>query len=204
MGSLGSLSEYLTILGIPGLFFISFLDSAFIPLAGGPDVVILVLASLRPPVFLWIALTAAVGSTLGNVILYGIGRKGGEKALVRFNPDSVARIEQKMRIYGAWAVFGSVLAPPPFPTKLVIIAAGVLKAAKIRFAVSVLCGRLIRYSIVAWLAAKYGNRAEAIIKEHSMEAACVLVAALLVTYGIHKWCEKRQRAVSGTEDEKYE
>lgn len=192
MNFLNYLSEYLTVMGIPGLFVISFLDSAFVPLAGGPDAVILLLAWQRPAIFFWIALTAAVGSAFGNMILYGIGRKGGEKALARFHPDRVALIEQKMRLYGVWAVFGAVLAPPPFPTKLVILAAGVLKAGKIRFAVSVFCGRLIRYSLVAWLAAEFGDEAAEIIKENSLAAACVLVVALFVALGIQKWRSRRQ------------
>jgi membrane protein YqaA with SNARE-associated domain len=191
---LNYLSEYLSIMGIPGLFIISFLDSALVPLAGGPDAVILLLAFGRPSIFFWIALIAAIGSTLGNMILYGIGQKGGEKALTRFNPARVTQIEQKMRIYGAWAVFGAVLAPPPFPTKLVILAAGVLKTGKLRFGISVFFGRLIRYSLVAGLAAKFGSRAAEIIKDHSIAAACILIAALLVALIIYKWREKRQQA----------
>ena len=192
MNYLNNLSEYLTIMGIPGLLVISFLDSALVPMAGGPDAVILLLAWQRPDIFFWIALTATIGSTLGNMILYGIGRKGGEKALARFNQERVEQIEQKMQVYGAWAIFGSVLAPPPFPTKLVILAAGVLKTGKLRFAVSVFCGRLIRYSIVAALAAKFGDRAAGIIKENSIAAACVLAALLLLAFGIHKLRDRRQ------------
>ena len=194
VGFLDNLSEYLKLLGIPGLLIISFLDSALVPLAGGPDLVTILLAWQRPYLFFWIALTATIGSTLGNMILYGIGRKGGEKALMRFNPKRVARVEQKMRIYGAWVVFGAVLAPPPFPTKLVILAAGVLKTGKIRFAVSVFCGRLVRYSLVAWLGARFTDRATDIIKAHSIEVACILVAILLAAFGIHKWRDKRQNA----------
>ena len=194
MNFLNHLSEYLTVMGIPGLLLISFLDSALVPLAGGPDAVILLLALARPALFFWIALTATIGSTFGSIILYSIGQKGGEKALTRFNPNRVAQIEQKMQIYGAWAVLGSMLAPPPFPTKLVVLAAGVLKTSKIRFLVSVFCGRLIRYSLIAWLAAKFGSRAAEIIKEHSIEAACVLLAAVLLAVAIHKWRDKRQQA----------
>ena len=196
MNYLNNLSAYLTVMGIPGLFVIAFLDSALIPLAGGPDLVIIGLAVLRPAIFFWIAMTATIGSTLGNMILYGIGRKGGEKALTRFNPHRVAQIEQKMQVYGAWAIFGSVLAPPPFPTKAVILAAGVLNTGKLRFAVSVFCGRLIRYSIVATLAAKFGDQAAGIIKENSIAAACVLIAALLLAFGIHKWRNRQQERLS--------
>ena len=187
-------------MGIPGLFIISFLDSALVPLAGGPDAVILLLAFGRPAIFFWIALTAAIGSTLGNMILYGIGYKGGEKAMARFNPDRVAQIEKKMRVYGSWAVFGAVLAPPPFPTKVVILAAGVLKTGKLRFGISVFCGRLVRYSIVAWLAAKFGSRAAEIIKGHSLAAACVLIAVLLVALGIRKWRDNRRQAAAPRAD----
>ena len=192
MNYLNNLSAYLTVMGIPGLFVIAFLDSALIPLAGGPDAMILLLAWQRPDIFFWIALTTTIGSTLGNMILYGIGRKGGEKALTRFNQDRVKQVEQKMQLYGAWAIFGSVLAPPPFPTKAVILAAGVLKTGKLRFAISVFCGRLIRYSIVAALAAKFGDQAAGIIKENSISAACVLIAALIFAFGIHKWRDRQQ------------
>ena len=200
MNFLNRFSAYLAVMGIPGLFILSFLDSAFVPLPGGPDAMILLLAWRRPSIFFWIALTASIGSTLGNMILYGIGRKGGEKALARFNPKRTEQIEQKMREYGVWVVFGSVIAPPPFPTKLVILAAGVLKTGKIRFTISVFCGRLIRYSIVAWLAAKCGDEAAEIIKKHSLEAACILVFALLVALAVNRWRSKKQNAAPGNTD----
>ena len=194
MSFLTHLSEYLAVMGIPGLLIISCLDSALVPLAGGPDAVILLLAWQRPAMFLWIAMTATIGSTLGNMVLYSIGRKGGKKALARFNPDSVVRMEQRMNRYGAWVILGSVLAPPPFPTKLVILAAGVLRIGKVSFAVSVFCGRLIRYTLIAWLAAKFGDRAAAMIKEYSIEAAGVLVGVILLFLAIRIWYGRRQHA----------
>ncbi|MDR1727044.1 MAG: VTT domain-containing protein [Acidobacteriota bacterium] len=193
---LNVLSDYLAMWGIPGLFIIALLDSAFVPLAGGPDVVILILAaSMKQPasMFFWIALTATAGSTIGNMVLYGIGRKGGEKALARFNPERVARMERSMRKYGAWAILGSVLAPPPFPTKLVVLAAGVLGIGKAGFAVAVFVGRLIRYTLFAWLAAQFGEKAKEIIKEHSWEAGCVLAGAILLFLAIHLWRERSRR-----------
>jgi len=195
---LNRLSEYLAVMGIPGLLIISFLDSAFMPLAGGPDAVILVLATLSKgdlAMAFWIALSATVGSTAGSMILYGIGLKGGEKALGRFNPDRVAQMEQKMRVYGAWVIVGSVIAPPPFPTKLVVLAAGVLRISKIRFAASVFIGRLIRYSLIAWLAAKFGEQAAEIIKAHSKEAAVILVVILLLLCIIRIWRMRKNKSV---------
>lgn len=196
MRFLDGLSKYLAVMGIPGLLAISFLDSAAIPLAGGPDAVILLLAWTRPAMALWIALAATVGSTLGNMVLYGIGRKGGEKALARFHPDRVARMEQKMRNYGAWLVMAAVMAPPPFPTKLVVLAAGVLRVGKARFAVSAFLGRLVRYGLIAYLAARFGDQAAQIIKAHYPTISLILVGAILLILVLRRLISRNRSAAA--------
>jgi membrane protein YqaA with SNARE-associated domain len=178
--SLARLNEYLLFMGIPGLLAISFLDSAAIPMAGGPDAVIILLSWRRPAMTFLIVLAAAIGSTLGCMVLYGIGKKGGAKALSRFNPERVAWIERKMLEYGAWAVFAAVMIPPPFPTKPVILAAGVLQAGKRRFAASVFAGRLVRYSLLGYLGAKFGDQSAKIIKSHYPEIGITLLCGVLL------------------------
>jgi len=174
------LNQYLLLMGIPGLLAISFIDSAAVPLAGGPDAVILLLSWQRPSMVLLIALAATVGSTLGCMVLYGIGRKGGEKALSRFSPGKREWVERKMREYGIWIIIASVIAPPPFPTKLVILAAGVLRTGKVRFISGVFIGRLLRYSALSYLGAAFGNEAARIIKENYPALSLALVAGLLL------------------------
>jgi membrane protein YqaA with SNARE-associated domain len=73
---LNRLSQYLAVMGIPGLLLISFLDSAAVPLAGGPDAVIMLLAWHRPALALWIALTATVGSWAAWFFMELGGRAG--------------------------------------------------------------------------------------------------------------------------------
>jgi membrane protein YqaA with SNARE-associated domain len=175
------LSKFLAIMGIPGLLAVAFLDSAAVPLVGGPDALILLLASLRPQMTSLIVLAATVGSMLGCLVLYGIGRKGGAKALSRFRPEKVARIEQRMQEYGIWAIMISVLAPPPFPTKLMILAAGVLRIGKIRLAAGTFIGRLIRYSLMGFLAVRFGNQAAQVLKQHSPTFLVVLIAGILLS-----------------------
>ena len=167
-------------MGIPGLLAIAFLDSAAVPMPGGPDAVILFLSSQRPTMMFFIALSAALGSTLGCLVLYGIGRKGGEKALSRFNPEKVARIEKKLRDYGSLAVAIAVMAPPPFPTKPVILAAGMLRTEKMRFVLSVFIGRVIRYSLIAYLGAKFGDKAGQVLKAHYPTISLVLAGGILL------------------------
>jgi membrane protein YqaA with SNARE-associated domain len=193
VGFLDRLNEYLLIMGIPGLLVISFLDSAGIPLPGGPDAVILVLAWQRPEMAFLIALSATVGSMLGCLVLYGIGSKGGEKALSRFNPEKTARVKQKMRDNAVWAVIASVLAPPPFPTKIIILAAGVSHMGKIRFCASIFTGRIIRFSLIAFLAARYGDEAAQILKANYPSVFLVLAGLIIVIFLIRYLRNRRKR-----------
>jgi membrane protein YqaA with SNARE-associated domain len=184
---LDRLNEYLVIMGVPGLMAISFIDSAAIPLTGGPDAVVLLLAWRRPAMMLLIIMAATVGSTLGCLVLYGIGRKGGEKALSRFSAERTARIERRMQENGIWAVIAAVLAPPPFPTKLVLLAAGVLRTGKIRFAAGVFAGRLVRYSLIAFFAARFGDHAAQALKAHYPAFSLVFIAVILVIFLIRSF-----------------
>ena len=203
--SLARLNEYLLFMGIPGLLAISFLDSAAIPLAGGPDAVIILLSWQRPAMTFLIVLAAAIGSTLGCMVLYGIGKKGGETALSRFNPGRVAWIERKMQEYGAWAVFAAVMAPPPFPTKPVILAAGVLRAGRLRFAASVFAGRMVRYSLLGYLGARFGDQSAKIVKSHYPEIFIALLCGILLIVLIH--CLRNRKIIeepnSGSDSERW-
>jgi membrane protein YqaA with SNARE-associated domain len=180
-------------MGIPGLLVLCFLDSAAFPLVGGPDALLLVLAWQRPHLVFLIVLAATIGSMLGCFVLYGIGLKGGQKALARFSPERAARIEKRMQEYGIWAIIVAVLAPPPFPTKLVILAAGVLRIGKIRFAVGTFIGRLIRYSLMGYLAARFGDRAAQVLKEHYPAFSLILIVGILLIIAIRKL--RKQSAV---------
>jgi membrane protein YqaA with SNARE-associated domain len=167
-------------MGIPGLLAVSFLDSAAVPLTGGPDALVLLLAWHRPPKTFLIVLAATVGSTLGCLVLYGIGRKGGEKALSRFSPERSARIERRMQQHGIWAIIASVIAPPPFPTKLVILAAGVGRTGKARLAAGVFTGRLMRYALLGYLAAEFGDDAVQILRAHYPALSLILIGGILL------------------------
>jgi membrane protein YqaA with SNARE-associated domain len=173
------LNGFLLLWGIPGLLGIAFLDSAAVPLVGGPDFVVVVLAWQRPLDIILIILAAAVGSTLGCLVLYRIARAGGEMALSRFGPEKRTWVKQKLDHNAFTAVAAAVAAPPPFPTKLVILAAGAFQVNQIRFANGVLAGRLLRYAILAYLGARFGNEAAGVIKQHYPVFLVVLLAALI-------------------------
>src|SRR5512140_1266846 len=129
--------QYLVYLGVPGVFLIALLDSAAIPMVGGPDAVLLLIAWHNPSQAPFAVLAAALGSTLGCLILYRIGMAGGKAALSRFSQAKRDRVQKLMEKNTGWALFMSVTMPPPFPTKPLILAAGVFRIPVISFTVPV-------------------------------------------------------------------
>ena len=178
MRLLNRLNKLLLILGIPGLFAIAFIDSAAVPLAGGPDALILLLALSRPAMVYLIVLAATTGSMLGALVMHGIALKGGEKILSRFKPEKIAWAEKKIMEHGTWTVIAGIIAPPPFPTKLIVLAAGFLRMSRLRFCVAVFIGRLVRYSLLGYLAVIFGKHAAQILKDHYSAIFLVLIGSV--------------------------
>jgi membrane protein YqaA with SNARE-associated domain len=161
---LEKLGQYLVLLGPWGLFLIALLDSAAVPMVGGPDAVILLLSWRSPSHLAAIVSAAVIGSTIGCIVLYRIGRAGGRLVLERIDPKKRERVLRMIERNTSWAIFMSVAMPPPFPTKPVILSAGVFRAPLPTFVLAVFTGRLLRFSALAWLGARFGDRAAQLIR----------------------------------------
>lgn len=180
MGHLNHLKQFLLALGIPGLFLIAFLDSAVVPLPGGPDAVVLLLSWQSPMQVAWIVLVAATGSTVGCLVFYQIGRASGELALARFKPEKQKWVKARINGNAFWAVLVAMVAPPPFPTKLVILAAGVFHMRMRRFAIGAFVGRLLRYSVEGYLGARFGDQAAQVLKKQYPLISLVLIGCVML------------------------
>ena len=186
------LRDSLLALGIPGLFLIAFLDSAGIPLPGGVDVVVLLLAWQQPSLFVWIALAASTGSTLGCLVLYRIGRTGGDRAVRRLDPGKREWVTRKVRENDVLAMLVAVLAPPPFPAKVFMLVAGIVGMSWTRFAGAIFAGRMIRFTGEAYLAVRLGDRAVETLQEHYPAIGATLALAVALYLAV-KWIRKRRR-----------
>jgi membrane protein YqaA with SNARE-associated domain len=178
--TLEAIKNHLLTLGIPGLFLVSFLDSAGVPLPGGVDLVVMLLSWQRPSLFFLIALVATLGSTVGCFVLYRIARTGGDAMMSRFPADKQQWVKEKVRRNDTLAVLVAMLGPPPFPTKLFILVAGVVRMDWRRFVVAVFLGRLVRFLGEAYLAVKLGDRAADTLKDHYPSIAVSLAAAVVL------------------------
>jgi membrane protein DedA with SNARE-associated domain len=188
-----TLKNLLLTWGLPGLFFIALLDSAGVPLPGGPDAVVMLLSWQRPNLMPLVALMAALGSTVGNWLLYQVGRKGGEVALARFDEKKRAWVTDKLKRNDFLAILVAMVGPPPFPTKVFILAAGAFQMRMRRFLLAVFGGRLFRYLGEAYLGARFGDQAAEVLKDRYGTIALVLLAIVVaVVLGRHFWSRKER------------
>lgn len=190
-----TLKNLLLTWGIPGLFFITLLDSAGVPLPGGPDAVVMLLSWQRPNLMVFIALAATLGSTVGNWLLYQVGRKGGGAALARFDQKKRDWVTDKLKRNDFLAILIAMLGPPPFPTKIFILMAGAFEMRMRRFLLAVFGGRLVRYFGEAYLGARFGDEAAEILANHYGMIALALVAVVLgFLLARHFWSRRQAPA----------
>ena len=163
---LESVSQFLLAFGPFGIFAIALLDSALIPLPGGPDAVMILLSAQRPSWMPVYALAATAGSTAGCVILYYISRRAGRRALDRFPPSKQARVKELVDRYDVLSVLVASVLPPPFPFKLFVVTAGVFRLNVVRFAAAVAFGRAFRFLLEGFVAVRYGEQAKEVLAKN--------------------------------------
>jgi membrane protein YqaA with SNARE-associated domain len=186
------LAQWLLTLGALGVFSISLLDSAFVPLPGGPDAAVIALSAVKPEWMVIYALAATLGSVIGSTLLYVVARKGGIRALKGVRPETREKVEGLLGRYDMLAVMIPAVLPPPFPFKVFILSAGVFKLKLPRFLAAIVVGRATRFLIEGLLAIEFGEEAGALLK-HQGPKVLIGVAAMLLMYAGFKYYRTRTR-----------
>ena len=179
-------------IGGPGLFFVAFLDSSFLSLPEINDLLVVMLVIEHNARMPYYALMATLGSLTGCLVLYGIGRRGGE-ALVRrrFGGSRMARALALSKRYGVFAIAVPAILPPPAPFKIFVLLAGVAAVPIWQFAATIAVARGFRYFAVGMLSVRYGDDAIAFIEANGRTVTLVLVG-LIVAGGL-AWILWRRR-----------
>src|SRR5262245_22189637 len=101
-------------LGAPGLFVVGFLDSSFLSLPEINDLLVIYMVTQHKTRLVLYASAATLGSISGCLVLYYLGRKGGDAFVrKRFSTDRVDRALAAVRRHGVLAVLIPSLLPPP-------------------------------------------------------------------------------------------
>ncbi len=177
------LQGLVTALDGPGLFLVAILDSSFLSIPEGNDILIVILSigATWGRMAYYVAMTT-LGSILGCVALYTVGRKGGSPLLKRrFSPETVAWAEKQYERFGVLTVVVPSILPPPTPFKIFVLSAGVFELPLWEFIGAVAIGRTIRYAMWGVLAVLYGPAVKDYMQQNLTRVGIVLFAVLLVT-----------------------
>jgi membrane protein YqaA with SNARE-associated domain len=151
-------------LGGLGLIPLGLLDNSPIPLPGIMDVATILLAAREQKLWLYYAVMATAGSVMGGFVTYRLARKGGKEALERrFTRRKVDRVCAIFERWGFSAIAIPAFLPPPVPMVPFLLAAGAMQYPARKFLVALTLGRISRYMVLGYLAARYGRQIIAFI-----------------------------------------
>ena len=184
-------------LGAFGLVLLGILDSSFLMMPLGNDLLLVGLTSQNPKHLIYYIPMAVIGSTLGVLLLDLVLRGTGEEGLKkRISARRVEYLKRKVSDRAGWAVALAAIAPPPFPFTPVIAAASAFNYPRWKL-LSVIAGtRLVRFIIIGFLAVRFGQHILTLAKAPAFVwamAGFIAVCIIGSAYSIYNWFYRSRR-----------
>ena len=192
-------------LGPWGLLLLSALDSSFLVLPFGNDLLLigLVSADRTGPAWLFYVLVSVAGSLVGVWVVDLAMRKAGEKGLEHFvSRVKIEQLKRRIENKAGITVFVATVMPPPFPFTPVIMTASALQYPRNKLFGAVALGRLVRFTIEAVLALYFGRHVITFIRSEIwayVAYGLLVIGAIGSMLTILKWVSRKTRkaTVSG-------
>jgi membrane protein YqaA with SNARE-associated domain len=164
-------------LGGPGLILLGIIDNSAIPIPGGMDIFLILLAAHRRVWWLYYAFMAVVGAVFGGYLTYRLAEKGGEETLEKkIGKRRAQKVYDKFKKRGFGTIAVSAVLPPPFPMVPVLMAAGVLQYPRKKFLAALASGRAARYFALALMGRLYGTAILATLNRYYEPLLYTLIA----------------------------
>jgi len=172
----------------PALFILAFTESSFFPIP--PDVLLMALCLGAPKRAYWYALVCSVGSVLGGLFGYLIGHQfwnfvGPFFLRYIFSDDIFLKVQEIYRQYDFWAIFVSGFTPIPY--KVFTIAAGVFGLNIFTFTIASICGRSLRFFLVAGILYLYGPKVKTFLDRYFALFTIAFTILLIGGFILLKW-----------------
>lgn len=201
---LDSLTEFarraVITLGYPGILIAMVAENLFPPI---PSEIVLPLAGFEVYqgnlTFVLTVLAATLGSLIGALILYAVGRYGGRPAVdrwgrvLRVSNADVDRAERWFDRWGDWVVLFSRMVP--LVRSVVSIPAGILEMPLIRFIALTALGSMLWNILLVGAGYQLGSRWEEVSALISQFSDVMKVVAVLALVAAVVWLLLRRRSV---------
>jgi membrane protein YqaA with SNARE-associated domain len=184
-------------LGVWGIGGLAIIDSSTIPVP--IDALLIDFVAHDHKKFLLYCFMAALGSAIGSLLPYYLGRAGGELFLLkRINRQRYEQLRDRFEKQEFLAIMVPAMMPPPMPVKLFEFAAGVFEMKPVWFFSAILAGKFVRFLIWAIITITYGpailHTITRAIHEHRdyVLGAGGLIIVLLGVYVLRKVFDRRR------------
>jgi membrane protein YqaA with SNARE-associated domain len=184
------LLPFLAKFGIWGIGALALLDSSSIPVP--MDAFLAFSVWHDKSRFIFYCIAGALGSAIGGLLPYGLGRAGGELFLLkRVNRERFEKMRTRFEKQEFLAMMIPSMLPPPTPWKAFVFAAGVFEMRIIPFMLAVFCGRMVRWLVLSILVLKLGPGAVEVVAHHALPLLAV-VGVLAVGWFAWWWFRKKR------------
>jgi membrane protein YqaA with SNARE-associated domain len=186
-------------LGAWGVLIIAILDAAAFGVPMDPLVAGYVYSN---PHKAWLyCLAGALGSALGSLVPYALGRAGGELFLLkRIDEAKLRRIRDRFERQEFLALMVPATLPPPTPFKLFVFSAGVFEMKPPAFLLAVISGRLVRFGVLSVLTIIFGPQivaqTKALIKTHPWMLVLIVAGSVLLGYLVFRLLRQPAREIA--------
>jgi membrane protein YqaA with SNARE-associated domain len=193
-------------LGVWGVCALAIVDSSSIPMP--IDAIVIGYVAADHTRFVIYALMAALGSAIGSLLPYYLGRAGGELFLLkRINRQRYEKLRDRFERQEFLAIMIPAMMPPPMPVKLFELAAGVFEMKPVWFFSAIFLGKFLRFMLWAAITVFFGTTIVHTVThtfhEHA-ELVLALGGILVVFLGVYiarKLFDRRRGTPLPIEDE---
>jgi membrane protein YqaA with SNARE-associated domain len=179
-----------------GPFVMGVMDSSFLFLPFGNDLLVVGLVARHHDGWPFYVLSAVCGSTLGVFLLDLLARKGGEKGVQKAaGQKRFEMLKRRIGEKGGRALVIGCIAPPPFPFTMVVAVNSALGYPRQRLLWTVAGARAVRFTILSLLAIKFGRAILRIANSEPFRWTMICFSVLCIVgsvFSVVKWIRSRE------------
>jgi membrane protein YqaA with SNARE-associated domain len=185
-------------LGMFGLLIFSALDSSFLDLPLGNDLLLVALTARQRHMLPVFAAMATLGSVIGCWLVDLLARKGGEQGLKKIIPGrQLDYVKRKVRHNAAWALAFASIMPPPFPFTPFVAAAAAFQYPRQKLLGVIAVSRLVRFSAVGLLAIFFPESILRLVRSSTVRTAILVLVVISIVasvLSILTWIRRGRKA----------
>ncbi len=184
-------------LGGFGLLAMGVLDSSFLIMPLGNDLLVVAMSANNHRHMPYYAVMAAAGSVLGVFLIDLVFRTGGEKALQKHVSEKrLAYVRKKVDKEAGWALAFAAIMPPPFPFTPFVAASSALEYPRKKLLSVIAATRLLRFSVEGLLAIWFGKGILNLAKSPAVQygiIALILASIGASAFSVVRWVRRSKK-----------